>query len=448
MSTHKTSAELDRASLVQADLAHFVHPQTDLAAHADTGPLVIARGDGVFVEDIDGNRYLEGMAGLWCTGLGFSEPRLVEAARRQLEILPYYQSFAGRGHEAGIRLADELAAIAPAGLRHVFFASSGSEANDSAIKFAWYYWAAQGAPERTTILARRRAYHGVTIGSASLTGLPMMHGGFNVPRPFAQHLTAPHFVAEGRDGESEEAFSARLADELEETIDRLGAASIAAFIAEPVIGAGGVILPPKGYFAAIQPILKRHGILFIVDEVITGLGRLGTMWGSESHDLAPDMLTCAKMLTSAYQPLSAVMLSSDVHTAIVSESGRRKGFGHGFTYSAHPVAAAVAREVLAIYRERDIIGHVSRVTPGFQRQLQQAGQHPAVREARGQGLIGGLEMREPANAARLQSAAQAEGLFVRAVGGDVLAICPPLIITEAEISELFERLGRAMAFLG
>lgn len=434
-------------TLREADLAHAFHPQTNLAAHAETGPFLIARGEGVFVEDEAGRRYLDGMAGLWCAGLGYSEPRLVEAARRQLETLPYCQSFAGRAHEPGTRLAEELAAIAPAGLARAFFASSGSEANDTAIKLAWYHWVARGEPERTIVLARRRAYHGVTIASASLTGLPMIHGGFHLPRPFAQHLTAPHFVQQAREGETEAQFARRLAAELEEVIDRLGASTIAAFIAEPIIGAGGVILPPQGYFEAIQPILREHGILFIVDEVITGLGRLGSMWGSDHYALRPDILTCAKMLTSAYQPLSAVLVTEEVYAPIAAESGRRGSFGHGFTYSAHPVACAVAREVLAIYAERDILGHVRAVAPRFQRRLALLGQSRHVREARGTGLIGGLEMRDGRDAARLEGLARAHGLLVRAVGGDTVALCPPLIISEAEIDDLFDRLSRALAAL-
>ena len=431
----------------EADLAHAFHPQTNLAAHAGAGPFVIARGEGVWLEDEGGSRFLDAMAGLWCTGLGYSEPRLVEAARRQLETLPYCQSFAGRAHEPGIRLAEELAAIAPEGLTRAFFASSGSEANDTAIKLAWYHWVARGEPERTTILARRRAYHGTTIGSASLTGLPMMHGGFHLPRAFVHHLTAPHFVQQAQEGETEAQFTARLAAELEEVIGRLGPGTIAAFIAEPVIGAGGVILPPEGYFAAIQPILRRHGILLIADEVITGFGRLGTMWGSQRYAIRPDILTCAKMLTSAYQPLSAVLVSDEVYGPIAAESGARGSFGHGFTYSAHPVACAVAREVLAIYAERDILGRVNAEAPRFQRRLALLGQHPAVREARGVGLIGGLEMREPRDAARVEAAARAGGLLVRAVAGDTVALCPPLIISADEIDTLFDRLAAALACL-
>jgi len=434
-------------SLHEADIAHVFHPQTNLAAHATSGPLVIASGEGVWLTDDTGKRYLDGMAGLWCAGLGYSESRLAEAAARQFAALPFSHSFASRSHEPGIRLAEELAALAPEGLSRAFFASSGSEANDTAIKLAWYYWNASGEPGRKTIIARKRAYHGVTLASASLTGLPMMHGGFDLPLPWVEHLTSPHHAQQALEGESELAFSARLADELEATIDRLGAGNIAAFIAEPVIGAGGVILPPQGYFEAIQPILKRHGILFIVDEVITGFGRTGSMWGSETYQLAPDILTCAKMLTSAYVPLSATLVREELYQTIASESGKRGGFGHGFTYSAHPVAAAVAREVLAIYAERGIVGRVAEASTRFHGQISALGQHEAVREARSIGLLGGIEMRNGPDALKLQMAAQRQGLFVRAVGGDTVALCPPLIISEPELDELFSRLGSALRTL-
>ena len=431
-------------SLREADLAHVFHPQTNLASHAESGPLVISSGEGIWLTDDADNRYLDGMAGLWCAGLGYSEPRLAEAAARQFSQLPFSHSFAGRSHEQGIRLAEELTATAPEGLTRAFFASSGSEANDTAIKLAWYYWNARGEPRRKTIIARKRAYHGVTLASASLTGLPMMHGGFDLPLPWVQHLTSPHHAQQALEGESEQAFSARLAAELEATIARLGADTIAAFIAEPVIGAGGVILPPEGYFAAVQPILQRHGILFIVDEVITGFGRTGAMWGAETYALAPDILTCAKMMTSAYVPLSAVLVLEGVYQTIASESGKRGGFGHGFTYSAHPVAAAVAREVLAIYSERDIVGGVAARAGQFQARVAALGQNEKVREARCVGLLGGIEMRHGPDALKLQMAAQREGLFVRAVGGDTVAICPPLIISAADIDDLFDRLSKAM----
>ncbi|QMW22148.1 aminotransferase [Sandaracinobacteroides saxicola] len=426
-----------------ADLAHSFHPQTNLALHASVGPLTIARGEGVWLETDDGRRLLDGMAGLWCVGLGYSERRLVAAATRQLETLPYQQSFGHRAHEPGIRLAADLAAIAPAGLTRAFFATSGSEAVDSAVKLAWYFWNARSEPGRKRILARRRAYHGVTVAAGSLTGLPGIHGGFDLPRPFAIHLTAPHAAQQARPGESEAAFTARLADELEAVIAAEGAETIAAMIAEPLIGAGGVILPPAGYFAAIQPILRRHGILLIADEVITGFGRTGRMWGCETFDMVPDMLVCAKQLTSGYQPLSALMVSEAIYATVAEESGRRGSFGHGFTYGGHPVACAVARETLALYRERDIVGAAAAKAPRFQRRLAALNQVPGVREARGIGLIGGVEMADAADAARVQAAALWEGLIVRAVV-DTVAICPPLVIGDAEIDLLFDRLEAAL----
>ncbi|MCS6987621.1 MAG: aminotransferase [Sphingomonadaceae bacterium] len=434
--------------LRQADLAHVFHPQTDLARHAEVGPFLIERAQGVWVWDAEGRRYLDAMAGLWCVGLGYSEPRLVEAARRQLERLPFCQSFGGRAHAPAIRLAERLAALAPPGLTRVFFASSGSEANDTAIKLAWYLWNARGAPQRKRILARRRSYHGVTVASGSLTGLPLLHGGFDLPQPFVHHLTAPHAAQQAAPGESEEAFAARLVRELEEAIATLGADTIAAFVAEPVIGAGGVIVPPAGYFPAVQEVLRRHGILFVVDEVITGFWRTGPVWGAEAFGIEPDLLVCAKQLTSGYQPLSAVLVREDLYREIATESGRRGSFAHGFTWSGHPVACAVGLEALNLYAERDIARHVARIAPEFQRRLRQAGEHPRVREARGLGLLGGLEMREPADAARLEAAARARGLIVRAVGGDTVALCPPLVIEGAELDALFDRLTLALGDLG
>jgi len=446
MARARRGGEGEMTTLRDADLAHAFHPQTNLAAHADTGPLVIARGEGIRVWDDQGREYIEGLAGLWCAGLGFSEPRLVEAARNQMAQLPYYHSFGGRAHAPGIRLAEELARIAPEGLTRVFFASSGSEANDSAIKIAWYYWNARGEPGRKKLIARRMAYHGVTIGSGSLTGLGHIHGGFDLPQPYVVHVRAPHHAKEARAGETEEAFSRRLADELEAAIQAEGPETVAAFVAEPLIGAGGVIVPPAGYFEAIQPVLRRHGILFIVDEVITGFGRTGRMWGSETYGLAPDILTGAKQLTSAYAPLSAVIVREDVYDAIREEAGRRGIFGHGFTYSGHPVACAVALETLAIYRERRLVEHAAAVAPRFQHRLRRLGQHPAVLETRGVGLIGGVEFKAAGAAQRLAVAAQARGLFVRPILNTV-ALCPPLIIEAAEIEELFDRLDAAFADL-
>jgi 4-aminobutyrate--pyruvate transaminase len=436
------------------DIAHHFHPQTNLAAHPAAGPMVIARGEGVYIYDADGRRYLEGMAGLWCCALGFSEQRLVAAAAEQMARLPYMHSFAHRSHAPVIELAERLAARAPAGLTRAFFASSGSEANDTAVKLVWYFNNARGRPKKKKILARDRAYHGVTIVSGSLTGLPHMHKGFDLPVDRIVRLTCPHLWRFGRQGETEQEFTARLAAELEETIEREGADTIAAMIAEPLIGAGGVLLPPEGYFAAIQPILKRHDILLIADEVITGFGRTGAFWGSERFGLSPDILTCAKALSSGYQPISAVLVNEEIYAEIARASGEIGTFGHGFTYSGHPVCAAVANETLAIYEERDIVAIVRAREQLFTAGLDRFVGHPLVGEVRRVGLIGALEIAADAverrsfppelkAPTRIAAACANRGVLLRPIM-ESIALCPPLIISEAELEEMFAALGGAV----
>jgi 4-aminobutyrate---pyruvate transaminase len=442
-------------SLAAKDLAYTVHPFTDLARHAEQGPLIITRGEGIHVFDDDGNRYMEAMAGLWCVSLGYSEKRLVDAATRQLSTLPYNHIFTHRSTVPVIELAEKLIGIAPKPLARAFFANSGSEAVDSAIKLVWYYNNALGRPDKKVIIARRRAYHGVTVAGGSLTGLPMVHDDFDLPLARFRHTTTPYPYREQKDGESEAAFSARLARELEELILEIGPDQVAAFIAEPVMGAGGVIVPPEGYFQEVQAVLRRHDVLMIADEVICGFGRTGSMWGSETYGITPDILTCAKQLSSAYIPISAVLITEGIYRAIAEQSHRRGTFGTGFTYGGHPVAAAVALETLRIYEERDTIGHVREVAPRFQARLRALAGHPLVGEARGVGLVGALELvQDKAGRASFPLAlkaapqvvakAMAHGLIVRALPGDIVAICPPLIISEAEIDDLFDRLGRAL----
>ena len=356
-------------SLSARDIASLVHPYTNLKTHQETGPVVMSKGRGVYVVDEDGKEYIEGLAGLWCTSLGFSEERLIEAAIKQFRELPTYHVFASKSHEPGIALAEKMLAIAPVPMSKVFFANSGSEANDTAIKLVWYVNNALGRPKKKKIVSRMRGYHGVTVAAASLTGLPANHRDFDLPLPGFLHTDCPSHYNFAEAGESEEAFVARLAANLEALIAREGADTIAAFFAEPVMGAGGVITPPKGYFEAIQAILRKHDILFVVDEVICGFGRTGNMWGSQTYALKPDILTCAKALSSAYLPISAVMVNQRVWDAMVAGAAKIGVFGHGYTYSAHPVAAAVALETLKIYEERDIVGHVRRLAPRLQQGL-------------------------------------------------------------------------------
>jgi 4-aminobutyrate--pyruvate transaminase len=434
---------------------HFLlHPYTNLRLHEQQGPLVIERGRGVFVFDDSGKEYLEAMSGLWCTSLGWSQERLIEAANRQMRRLPFYHLFNHKSHEPGIDLAQKLVELAPAPMSKVFFANSGSEANDTVIKLIWYYNNALGRPGKKIILSRQRAYHGVTVGAASLTGLPNNHRDFDLPIGPVLHAECPYYYRGAEAGESEESYSSRLIAGLERTILEHGPERIAAMFVEPVMGAGGVIVPPASYFEKLQALLRQHDILLVADEVICGFGRTGSFWGSQTYGIRPDIVTCAKGLSSAYIPISAAMISQPIYEACVRESEKIGIFGHGYTYSAHPVAAAVALETLAIYEERDILGHVRRLAPYFQKVIRRLAAHPLVGEVRGVGLLAGVELVadrvsraafEPGLGfgGRVQRLAEQHGLIVRAMG-DTIALCPPLIISIEEVDEISRRLTRAL----
>ena len=437
------------------DLSFHLHPATNLRQVQTEGPLVITRGDGVYVYDDEGRRYLEGMAGLWCAALGFSERRLADAAYRQMCELPFYHSFAGKVPAISTELAERLVGIAPKGMAKALFANSGSEANDTAVKLAWYINNALGRPQKKKIIARERAYHGVTIATASLTGLAFAHTDFDLPIARILHAECPYPYRGAQPGESEEAYAARLAASLEQMIQREGPDTVAAFFAEPVMGAGGVIVPPATYFDRIQPILRKYDILFVVDEVICGFGRTGNMFGSQTFDLQPDIITVAKALSAGYLPISASLVSAKVYDILLSQSDKLGIFGHGYTYSSHPVPAAVALETLKIYEERDIVGHVRRVGPRLQAGLRSYADHPLVGEARGIGLIGAIELvRNKATkegfdpkagvAAHLVRRAQHHGVILRNMPGDNVAFSPPLIISEAEIDEMLAAFGKAL----
>jgi 4-aminobutyrate--pyruvate transaminase len=440
--------------LCDLDVQSHLHAYTNAQAHATTQPLMVARGDGIHVIDTEGRRYIEGMSGLWCASLGFSHPRLVAAGARALATLPYYHTFNHRSNPAVAQLAAKLKALAPVPMARVFFANSGSEANDSAVKMVWYHFNAIGRPEKKKILSRQRGYHGVTVASASMTGLPANHTGFDLPLPRMLHVDCPHHYRYAQAGERPEDFATRLAQQLEARILAEGPETVAAFIAEPVMGAGGVIVPPPTYFEKIQAVLRKHEVLLIADEVICGFGRTGQMWGSQTFGLQPDILTCAKALSSGYIPISAVMISEPIHASLSAQSGRLGTFGHGYTYSGHPVAAAVALETLQVYEDDGLVAHAAALAPRFQAGLAALARQPGVGEARGVGLIGAIELvadvasrrpHEPARGvgARLAALALAEGLIVRAMG-DAVALCPPLIATADDIDEIFARLGRAL----
>ncbi|MCK5546649.1 MAG: aminotransferase class III-fold pyridoxal phosphate-dependent enzyme [Rhodospirillaceae bacterium] len=440
------------------DIASQIHPYTNLTSHLESGPLVITSGDGVRVFDEDGKGYIEGMSGLWCTSLGWSEKRLVDAATKSMNKLAFYHNFTGKAPSVTIDLAERLLKLAPAPLNSggakVFFANSGSEAVDTAIKFIWYINNTRGIPKKKKIISRIKAYHGVTVAAASLTGLPVCQNDFDLPIDGIIHTDCPHHYRFAHDGESEEDFSTRLANNLEELILKEGPETIAAMFMEPVMGAGGVIIPPKTYFEKIQGVLKKYDILVVADEIICGFGRTGNMWGSETYSIRPDIITMAKALSSAYVPISALIVSEDIFNGLLAGSERNGPLGHGFTYSGHPLGAAVAMETLNIYEERDIVSEVKAKSPIFQDGLRAFASHPLVGEVRGVGMVGAIELVknkstkeafDPKNAVGLHlvAEAQAEGVILRAMG-DTVAFSPPLIISEAEMAEMFAYFGRAL----
>ncbi|AXF02389.1 aspartate aminotransferase family protein [Paraburkholderia hospita] len=441
-------------NLKQNDINHYLHPYTNLSLHREVGPMVIERGEGVYVYDSEGNRYLEGLGGLFCASLGFSETRLADAADRQMRKLPFYHAFGHKSSEPSILLAEKLISMAPVPMSKVFFANSGSEANDTAVKLIWYFNNAIGRPQKKKIISRTRAYHGVTIASASLTGLQNNHRDFDLPIDRILHTDCPHFYRYGLPGESEEQFATRCAESLERLILEEGADTIAAFFAEPVMASGGMIVPPATYMEKVQAVLKRHDILLVADEVICGFGRTGNMFGSQTFGMQPDMITMAKQLSAGYLPISALMVNERIYRGLVTESEKIGTFGHGFTYSGHPVCAAVALETLKIYEQDGILEHVRAVTPHFQERVAELGRHPLVGEARGVGLLAAVELvadkasREPfapseGVAAYAGTRALSHGLITRALG-DTVNFCPPLIVTRAQIDEMFDAAKRAL----
>ena len=441
-------------SAAARDISYLLHPYTNIREHEKTGPLVIERGQGVYVYDDQGNEYIEGLAGLWSVAVGFGEERLVRAATEQLKKLPFYHIFVHKSHPPAIDLAERLVAMTPARLRHVSFTNSGSEANDTAVKLVWYYNNARGRPEKKKIIARHKAYHGITVASGSLTGLPNNHRSFDLPLPGFFHVSCPHHYRCANPGESEEAFATRLAAELEELILRQDPATVAAFIGEPVMAAGGVIVPPADYWTKIQQVCRKYDVLVIADEVITGFGRLGQPFGSNVFNIDPDVMVLSKQITSSYQPLSAVLFSDEIYQSVADETAKIGTFGHGFTASGHPVATAVALENLKIIEERKLVENARAMGALLHELLQQCADDPLVGEIRGFGLIAGVELvadrgsKRPFEPAGIVGSAffrhaQARGLIVRAIG-DTVALSPPLIITSDQVKELVKRFKLAL----
>ncbi len=436
---------LPTAELQALDAAHHMHPFTHGAQLAEKGVRVITRARGVTLTDSEGREMLDGMAGLWCVNLGYGREELVQAAANQMRQLPFYNTFFQTSHVPAIALSTRLAELAPGDLNHVFFAGSGSEANDSNIRIVRHFWAEQGKPGKTIIIARENGYHGSTMGGASLGGMKPMHEQGGLPIPDIHHIGQPHWYAEGGDMSPED-FGLKRARELEAKIDELGADRVAAFIAEPVQGAGGVIIPPDSYWPEIQRICDAHDILLIADEVITGFGRTGNWFGSQTLGIRPDIMTIAKGVTSGYLPLGGSILSDGVAEVIAGSE-----FNHGYTYSGHPVSCAVALENLRLIEEENILERVRTDTaPYLAEKWGALAGHPLVGEARTIGLMGGLAM-TPDKASRAKFASEAgtvglicrefcfaNGLVMRHVG-DRMIISPPLVISKAEIDTLTER---------
>ena len=443
-------------SAAARDIAYALHPYTDLKAHLQAGPMVISRGEGVRVWDETGKSYIESAAGLWCASLGFSNERLAAAAAAQFRRLPFYHGFTAKSHEPMIDLAEMLIERAPVPMSRAFFANSGSEANDSAIKMVWYFNNALGRPAKKKIIGRIKGYHGITLASASLTGLPANHRSFDVPLPGFLHTMCPHFYHGGQAGETEEQFASRCAEALEALILAEGPDTVAAMWAEPILGAGGVIIPPPTYYEKIQAVLRRYDVLLVADEVICGFWRTGRYWGSQTFGMQPDIITCAKALSASFLPISAVLVNERVFQALAEESHSIGTFGHGFTYSGHPVPAAVAVETLKIYDEMDIGAHVAEVGPHLQEGLRRRFEgHALVGEVRGTGLIGAIELVADKVSrrnfdpklkigGRLTKLCEANGVIGRGLSGDVLAFSPPLIIGKDEIDEMLDGVAKGL----
>ncbi len=442
-------------SLSAKDAAFHMHGFTNAKRNEEEGGLVITRGQGIHVYDEFDKEYIDGLSGLWCSSLGFGEePRLTEAAVRQLRTLPYYHTFTHKVAGVTVELAEKLVGIAPVPMSKAFFANSGSEANDTIIKMVRYFNNAIGRPRKKKFISRIRAYHGVTLATASLSGLPLMHKDFDLPIEGILHTSCPHHYRHGLERETEEEFASRCAADLEALILREDPDTVAAMFAEPVMGAGGVIVPPPTYFEKIQAVLRKYDILLVADEVICGFGRTGRFWGSQTFGLKPDIMSMAKQLSAAVMPISAILINQRVYEAIRDNSAKYNTFGHGITYAGHPVAAAVALETLKIYEERKIMEHAAALAPHFLMWLHECADHNLVGETRGVGLVGAVELvRDKATKESFEPGlqvgptliqmAQERGLILRSIG-DSIAFCPPMISTEADIDRLFVRFRYAL----
>ena len=438
-------ASYNTQQLQDIDGQHHIHPFTDHKALMEKGTRIITHADGVYLWDSDGNKILDGMAGLWCVNVGYGRQELVDAATDQMQELPYYNNFFQTTHPPAIELSKALVDISPSQFNHVFFTNSGSEANDTVVRMVRHFWALEGKPEKTVIISRENAYHGSTVAGSSLGGMKGMHAQGGILHDI-EHIVQPYWYRSGSEMDPEE-FGLKTAQALEIRIKEIGEDRVAAFIAEPVQGAGGVIIPPDTYWPEIQRICKKYGILLIVDEVICGFGRLGEWFGSEYFDIEADLMPIAKGLSSGYLPIGGLMVGDRVTETVINKGS---DFNHGFTYSGHPAACAVALENIRILKDEKIIEKTkNELSPYLQKKWLALGDHPMVGEARGLGMVGALELVKNKNTKTSYPSDQNvgaicrdfcfnNGLIMRAVG-DAMIICPPLVISHSEINELIEK---------
>jgi len=436
------------------DIASVLHPQTHAGRHLESGPTIMTHGDGIFIHDDEGRAYLDAGAGLWCASLGYSNKRLAKVAAEAMGRLGYYQIFRHASHGPAIDLSEKLLSIAPVPMSKVLLQCSGSEANDTAVKLVWYHWHAQGKPAKRKIISRSGSFHGSTCVATSLTARPEYHGGFGLPLDGFLHTGPLNFFRDALPNETEEQFSERLAGSLETIILKEGPETVAAFFCDPVQGSAGALPPPAGYFDKIQAVLRKYDVLLVADEVICGFGRTGNMWGCQTYGIEPDMMTCAKALSAAMQPISALLLNERIFQSILQQSDKQGAFVHGSTHAGHPVAASVALETLRIYDEIDIVAHVRAVEPTFLEMLGALREHPLIGGFNGVGLIGGLELVKDKTTresypisvglgALIDANARRNGLILRIVGNRI-AFSPPLIITHNELEQLGTRLRRTL----
>lgn len=437
---HKLNSTVELQAL---DAAHHLHPFSDAAGLAREGVRVIVKGEGPYIYSSEGQRILDGMAGLWCVNIGYGRRELADAAHAQLLKLPYYNSFFKTSNEPVIELATRLARLAPEGMEHVFFGSSGSESVDTAIRLMRHYWTLMGEPERTVIIARQNAYHGSTIAGASMGGMPAMHGQLHPRLPDFEHVMAPYHYGNQLPGESVEAFGLRAARTIADRIEQVGPHRVAAIVGEPIMGAGGVKMPPANYWPEVMKIADHYGVLVLADEVITGFGRCGEWFAAPSFGIKPDLITFAKAVTSGYQPLSGVMVGGRIAEALHTKGGE---FYHGYTYAGHPVACAVALANLDIIEQEQMLQHVrEKAAPMLAQLLAEVQRHPLVGEVRQHGLLGAMELvadkdsreRFPGDGAAglvCRDHFFREGLIFRAVG-DTICMSPPLIWEETQFAE-------------